>query len=330
MKKHLILIGLLLITSINSNAQLKDISAGLASNSHIYSLVIIKNDKEIYSHYFNGHTQTDLMNDQSLTKSICSILIGIAIEQGYLKSADQKIVDFFPDLNDDPDKRKQEITIRNIMNQASGLYHEDLNKLYEFLSQPMPFTYVLKSDLISEPGKIFHYNNAATHLLSVILTKATGMDTYTFAKKNLFEPMGISHFEWAKMKDGYYDGCGLLSIRLRSADMAKVGNMILNRGQYNNKQIIPAMWANELLQPKTVYQTTWGFDHSTYALCYYHTNYKGTQITYGMGWGGQFLLLIPSMNMVIVTNQDTADETAIQQSNNFIDRIFPAIFQQAH
>jgi len=326
MKPYYLFCCLLLLASYTRAQAVIDTSAAITKNSNLYSLIVDQNDRIIYQRYFNGHTEADLMNDQSLTKSIVSLLIGIAIDKGYISSVDEKIVSFFPELKRDTDQRMQEVTIREIMCQASGLYHEDLTQIGAFLSLPNQYDMVLKSPLVSEPGKVFHYNNAASHLLSVILTRATGMDTYTFAKKYLFSPMGITSLQWAKMNDGYYDGSGLLSIRLRSADMMTIGTLFLHHGRYHNRQIVPSKWIDLVLHPDQFYATDWGFHPSTYALCYYHTIFRGIDITYGMGWGGQFLIIIPSLNTIVVANENTADATAVQQSINFTDRIFPLLF----
>jgi len=180
--------------------------------------------------------------------------------------------------------------------------------------------------MVSSPGKVWHYDNAATHLLSVILTKATGKETHRFAKEALFQPLGITGTEWSKMRDGYDDGSGLLSLHLHSADLVKIGRLILQKGIYNKQQIVSGKWINGLLQPDVSYPSYWGFEHSTYAQCFYHFTYKGTPITYGMGWGGQFLVVIPSQNAIIVINENTADANAIRQSDTFITKIFPVIF----
>src|SRR6185437_871417 len=167
-----------------------DTSVYLRNNPNIYALIIAKDNKIIKSAYYNNYSKNSLFNDQSLTKSICSLLIGIAIDRHYIKSVDEKLTVFFPGLKNDPDKRKQDITIRQVMNQASGLYHEDLRRLNVFLGNSDPSSLVLSVPLMADPGKEWHYNNAASHLLSVILTKATGMDTKTFAAKYLFKQIG--------------------------------------------------------------------------------------------------------------------------------------------
>lgn len=281
----------------------------------------------IHQQYFNGQDSTALFNNQSLTKSVTALLIGIAIDKGYIKSVDEKVVDFFPELKTDTDKRKQDITIRHIMNQASGFYHEGVN-VGALLNIPDPSGYVIKAPLVSEPGRIFRYNNAATHLLSVILTKRTGMDTHLFAQKFLFSPLGITSFDWKKMRDGYDDGCGLLGLRLRSADMLKIGNLVLNKGVYNHRQIVPAKWISSVINPEVTYKTEWGLDQSLYGLCWYHTNYQGTKIIYALGWGGQFMFLIPSLKAVIVTNSSVADATAIKESVLVTSRLFPELIKQ--
>jgi CubicO group peptidase (beta-lactamase class C family) len=228
----------------------------------------------------------------------------------------------------DTDKRKQSITIRMVMNQASGLYHEDLMRLRTYLELPDPSGYVLSAPLAADPDKVWRYNNAASHLLSVILTKSTHMDTKSFADKYLFGPLGITQYQWAKMKDGYYDGSGLLSIQMHSADMLKVGELILNNGVWANQRIVSEKWIHAILDPEIHYPATWGFPNSLYGLDYYHFVYQGTAVTYGMGWGGQFLVVIPSLQAVIMINENIADVNAIRQSNAFIHQIFPLIYEQ--
>ena len=155
-------------------------------DTSLYAMAVTKNQTLIYEHYFNQKSAADLFNDQSLTKGIISILVGIAIDKGFISSLDEKIIRFFPELKQDEDPRKQIITIRQVMNQASGLYHEDLTRLDQYLSLPDPSSYTIQQPLMTDPGYTFHYSNAASHLLSVIITKSSGLTTLEFAKKYLF------------------------------------------------------------------------------------------------------------------------------------------------
>jgi len=312
-----------------AHAQIRiDSSVYVKNNKQLYSVVVSQNVKVVFNQYFNGKTDTTLYNNQSLTKSVMSLLIGIAIDKGYISSVDEKIINYFPQLKGDTDKRKQTITIRQIMNQASGLWHEDVRNMRQYLILQDPTGYVLRQPLVSEPGKVFYYSNAGTHLLSAILTKATGMNTLEFAEKYLFGPLDIQHVHWYKMFDGYYDGCGLYSVEMPTADMNKIGSLLLHKGRYNGKTVVPKKWIAELLNPSISYSTPWGFDGSTYALCFYHYNYDGTPVTYGLGWGGQFVFVIPAKKAVISVNESIDNATAIKASNLFLEKIFPIIYQQ--
>jgi len=332
MKKYILafLISSFVITAGYSQINI-DTTAVIKNNRQLYAIVVSQNDKIIYNQYFNGKNNHDLFNNQSLTKSVMSLLIGIAIDKGYITSVDDKIVKYFPELAQDTDKRKPNITIRQIMNQASGLWHENLGangNIGKYLALPDQSGYVLKAPLVSEPGKVFHYSNAGTHVLSVILTKSTHMSTLEFANKYLFGPLDIKNVEWGKMNDGYYDGCGLLSVHLSTADVNRIASLLLHKGRFNNKSVVSEKWINQLLHPTVFYNTDWGFDGSTYALCFYHYNYQGTPITYGLGWGGQYLFVIPAKNAVITVNENINDATAIRAANLLLNKIFPLIYQQ--
>ena len=151
---------------------------------------------------------------------------------------------------------------------------------------------------------MFQYNNAGSHLLSVILDKATGMNTLAFAQQYLFGPLGITSVQWDKMKDGYYDGAGLGDVCMRSVDMLKIGKLILDEGIYQGKQIIPTVWIKVVRDPAETYHTPWGFQPSRYAAFYYHYALSDEVITYGQGWGGQYLVILPREDAVIVVSQD--------------------------
>lgn len=311
-------------------ASLLDTVTAIRDNPGLYSIVVSRDNHIVYEKYFNGMGKDDLRNDQSLTKDICSLLIGIAIDKGYIPSVDEKISRWFPELNKDTDDRKRNITIRDLMNQASGLYHEQLGTLTgirDFLALPDPSGYTLQAPMAGDPGREWHYNNAATHLLSLIITRSTGMNTLSFAEKYLFEPLDIQAVNWMKMKDDYYDGSGLLSIRLRTCDLIKIGSLLLQEGRYEGRVIVSRKWIDSILRPASPYNADWGFQGSTYALCWYHARAYGVDIIYGMGWGGQFLVIIPSLRTVMAVNESVSDVHAIAQSTLFITRIFPELLK---
>ncbi|WP_143309091.1 serine hydrolase domain-containing protein [Chitinophaga vietnamensis] len=324
MSKHILLILLLCATGY-TRAQ-APFDTALRNNKGIYSLVISMHDSIVYAKGYNGKDYTELCNNQSLTKSIEAVLIGIAIDRGLIPSTDTKIAAYFPALITDKDKRKTAITIADVMNQASGLWHEDLMRLDRYLRLSDPSDYVLRQPLLADPGSELHYNNAASHLLSVILTKATGQATEDFARQYLFEPLGIHQTEWPRMADGYNDGSGLLSVHMSTAAVNKIGQLLLDEGRYQGRQLVSAKWVQALLSPEKKYPAPWGLVNTDYALCFYHKIYRGEKMIFGMGWGGQYLILLPHLHAVITVNQDVNDRNAIQQSNTFMGQLFPLIF----
>src|SRR3569832_1898268 len=104
------------------------------------------------------------------------------------------------------------------------------------------------------------------------------MSTLDFANKYQFGPLDIKNVRWGKMNDGYYDGCGLLSVQMTNADMNKIGSLLLHKGYYNGKAVVPEKWVAEILYPTTTKQTPKKKKKTTYALCFYHFNYNGTPI----------------------------------------------------
>lgn len=329
LRKTLILIAAFLpFMSIHAQPAALDTSAAITGNPYLYGIVVSKNNQVVYQGHYNGSQEDYLQNNQSLTKSIMSLLIGIAVDKKYISSIEQSISLWFPELKKDKDPRKQTITVHQLMDQTSGLWHENLEGgLGEYLALKDPSGFTLQQPLLSDPGKEFHYNNAATHLLSIIITKATGMRTLYFAKKYLFNRLGIHHVDWKKMNDGYYDGAGLQSVYLRTADINKIGSLLLNEGHYGSRRIVSANWVTQLLHPAVTKPTTWGFGNSQYALCWYHVNYEGSDLTYGMGWGGQFMIVIPDRKAVIAVNEKVDDATAVKQSALFTSQVFPRIYQ---
>lgn len=318
---------ILLIGIHNVKSQVPfDTSSHLNNSRAIFSLVVSVKDSVVYARSFNGKTNNDLFNSQSLTKNVMAVLIGIAVDKGFIGSLETRIADVLPVPEDDADNRKLNITVGDVMNQASGLWHENLERLNTYLQLDDPSGYVLKQPLVSEPGRELHYNNAASHLLSLILSKSTGQTTLEFARRYLFEPLDIQQVEWPKMKDGYYDGSGLLSVRMRTVDMNKIGRLLLNGGRYNGKQVVSQGWVQTLLEPVKTYPAPWGLLNTEYGNCFYHRTYRGQTLTYGMGWGGQFLILVRGLNAVVAVNQRVNDRTAVQQSEIFMGEIFPLIF----
>lgn len=219
-------------------AMMEDIQDGGFENLH--SLLIVKDGRLVFEEYFRGHNQRNIDYIASVTKSVTSILIGIAIDQGFIEGSDQYLVELLPSYADviNADPLKQKLQLWHLLSMTSGLewdegtfpYGDSRNDATAMERSPNAVLFVLNRPVIREPGDQFQYSAANPMLLSAILQEATGMTVAEFAKLYLFEPLGISQYQWDAYADGHTHTDGGLSLRPR--DMAKIGQLMLNGGVF--------------------------------------------------------------------------------------------------
>ncbi|WP_018342816.1 serine hydrolase domain-containing protein [Cytophaga aurantiaca] len=300
----------------------------LLSDKGLYSVIVTKNDQTIFKQFYQGKTENDLIEVKSITKSIMSLLIGIALDKKFLQSLDQPLTDFFPELLTDTSAAKKRITIRHVLNHASGLadYEEWPSQMQIWLNSPNPSAFLLSQPLVSEPGKEYRYNSPATHLLSAIVTKASKMETADFAQQYLFKPLGIKSYKWDILRDGFYDGAGI-SLALRTTDLAKIGNLIVQKGTINKTSVISYSYIKILCDLSLKRETPWGLPDSKVGLCWYQTRYEGEVVNYCLGYGGQFLIVFPYRKCVIAVNHNIAVQDPDLQSYNFVKNYLPVIYK---
>lgn len=293
-----------------------------------HSVIVSKNNTVVFETYYNGKTKDSLANVQSLTKGVISILIGIAIDKKYISSENELIENYFSDaFKTLSDKKKKNITIKHLLNQTSGLSWEGYLEHENWLNASKPIDFVLNKPLESVPGEKYNYNSGATHLLSVIISKATGKSTLEFAKAHLFEPLSISTFNWEKRNQGYYDGSGL-GLEMKPRDLLKIGQLVITNGSYNSNQILSPEWIEKMVNNNEKKPTKWGIRNSTHGYCWYKAELNNEQLDYGMGYGGQFIIINQNKGLVIVAthNNDTPD--GIEQQIEFLNKTLPALIKK--
>ncbi len=321
MYKKALFLGLVIISLIPSCRQ-------VTSADSIFSLLISKDDHLISENYFNHKTPEDYSNVQSLTKGIISILVGIAIDNQFLLNENEPIEKYFPiefEHIDDVEKRK--ITIKDLLNQTSGLEWNGFREHSGWLKSDDPIGYVLNKKLENNPGEIYNYNSGATHLLSVIISRSSGLSTLEFANDYLFDALFIDSVQWEKRNDGYYDGAGL-GLSIRPIDLLAIGKLLENNGEIDGKYILSKAWVNKLFNETEKSATLWGLRDSTHGFCWYKSILNGHDINYGMGYGGQFIIIVPDSELVIVTthNHDTAN--GLDQQRDFLQNELPALIEK--
>ncbi|MHA2101260.1 MAG: serine hydrolase, partial [Candidatus Kariarchaeaceae archaeon] len=212
-----------------------------------HSFLIFREGKMLYEKYYDDidfqHSKEAIHPVFSVTKSFTSTLIGIAIDKGFITSIDQKVLDFFPDMTfQNVDSWKQAMDIENLLTMTSGMDWSDDNDFGELSQVEDTVQYILDLPMVFEAGTRYSYNSGASHLLSAIIQRTTGMDTFDFAMKYLFEPLDIkrSDITWRADIDGRVHGGS--NLFLASQDMAKLGQLYLNEGVWEGEQIISKEW----------------------------------------------------------------------------------------
>jgi CubicO group peptidase (beta-lactamase class C family) len=263
---------------------------------HIDSILIVRNGYVVLDAYFYPFLKGQKHIIHSCTKSIMSALIGIAIDKGYIQSVDQPITDFFPGKKfANMDDLKKSITLENLLMMASGLKCRDTYLyrwagLWEMRNSNDWAQYVLDLPMSEAPGEKFEYCNGVSYLLSVIIQNTTGMKTLDFARKYLFGPLDIVDVGWATSPQGFDIGYG--EMWLKPHDMAKFGWLFLNKGRWNNKQILPSAWVDV--------STRGHIDATLFDQYGYQWWVDSAGFYMAVGYKGQFIFVVPQKNLVVV------------------------------
>ena len=274
----------------------------------IYSLLVFKNGYLIAEDYFNNGSADRQVNIHSVTKSITSALMGIALKEGCITSVDQKMMEFFPEFrNRINDPRKNEITIRQLLQMRAGYpWEESTTELFNLLSSGFRNSTLVDVPLVRDPGSDSEYSNLTSHILGIIIARACETDLKSFAQEHLFSPLGIEPKFWQVDWDGNY--LGFSDVELSSTDLAKFGLLYLNAGKHNGEQIVPADWVEESRQIYS--EDTWKFrvgsnwDDNAYG--YQWWSIQAGDYRYDMAWGhgGQQIALLDELDMMVVLLAD--------------------------
>jgi CubicO group peptidase (beta-lactamase class C family) len=267
---------------------------------YLRCVLVARNGYLIGERYFHLYNQNDPQAIHSVSKSILSALVGIAIDKGYIRSIYQRMMDFFPDYAETVvDPRFFDITIKQLLTMTAGLppYESSpgFRNLYEreMLVSPNWIEYIFSHPLDYIPGEEYHYSNSDTHLLSVTIARATGMSTKDFADRYLFDPLNISIRDWRQDPQGYYTGGFRMFFVPR--DLARIGDLYLHYGYIDGRRILTPYWVGDSIR----FQVPG--DQFGYGYLWRLYNIFGYNCYFAWGYGGQFIFNIPELNMVVVT-----------------------------
>jgi CubicO group peptidase (beta-lactamase class C family) len=277
----------------------------------LHSLILVRHGKLVLEEYFHGYERQDLHQIQSCTKSVASLLVGVARDRGEIPSLDDPVFEYFPEHADLRTPEWDAVRLRHLLTMSAGLDWSLLEAYTVRGTGPKLFRRVLSRRVATEPGTKFHYVGANVNLLAGVLHHATGQHADEFAERHLFTPLGIQEWDWGRGSvEGYPSMAGTLE--LRPLDMAKLGQLVLNKGRWNGRQVVPSEWINE----STTRAMTVGSGEDEYGYLWWlapvTVGDTPQKLIVASGWGSQFIHIVPRLDAVLVTTG----------GNNFNGRTF--------
>ncbi len=274
-----------------------------SGGNKLHSVLVVKNDQLILEEYLNGQTADEPHDLRSATKSIRALLMGIAIDQGFVESVDDPIEKYLsqrPQKN--LDSRKSEITIRHLLTMSPGWDCNDWNKKSKGQEDKVYrksdwIQHTLDLPMINDPGTVSNYCSMGAILVAEIISQSSSMSIDAFAKKYLFDPMNITNYNWGHTSNKEVIPSGK-RLYMTSRDFAKIGLLTLNQGKWNGQQLVSSDWIREMTTTKTQIS---GMD---YGYFWWSIPLEADDQTYiaqtATGNGGQYLMLFPELDLVLV------------------------------
>ncbi len=296
--------------------------AGLrAADAH--GVVIVRHGALVYQDYFTGddarwpevrgelarmpHDARTKHDMQSITKSVVGLLVGVALDRGAIRSIDAPVLSFFPAYADLRTPAKDRITLRDMLTMTSGLRWPgtlDLAMGREMDATSDPYRFVLEQPLLAAPGTSWRYSNGSAEVVGAVLRQETGRPLDQYAREVLFKPLGITDWEWGRMGNGF--PAASWGLRLRPRDLAKIGQLVLDQGVWHGQRIVSSGWIKAMTAPQVVRPGGW------YGYLWWpgRSSIDGRTInwTSAVGRGGQYLYVVPSMDLVVVVTAGVYDD----------------------
>lgn len=285
---------------------------------NVHGIVVARSGKLVFEQYFTGQdeiwgrpqgevkfdaqTRHDL---RSVSKSLTSLLVGLAIQRGRIAGVDEPVMKFFPEHADLDTPERRRITLRHLLTMSMGVawdetipYTNPANSEVRMIMAPDGDRFALEQPVVASPGLVYNYSGGATALLGTVVRKTTGQPLDQFAREALLGPLGISDFEWLGMPGkGPAPASGA---RMRPRDMLKLGQLVLAKGQWNGREVVPASWIAESTAAQIsgsgiyYYGYQWWLGHTL-------VDRRVVKWVAGFGLGGQRIYIVPDLDLVLVT-----------------------------
>jgi CubicO group peptidase (beta-lactamase class C family) len=264
------------------------------------SLLVSVDGALVHEQYLNGTRATSLANIKSASKSVMSALVGVALAQGQIKTITEPIAPYFAaELGGAADPRKRSITIEHLLTMQTGLESTSGRNYGAWVTSPNWVRFALTRPLIADPGGGMEYSTGNSHVLSALLTRVTKQSTWQLAQQGLARPLGFSLARWPRDPQGIYFGGNEMLMTPRQ--MLAFGELYLNEGRAGDRLLFPPDWVRRTFVPRG--RSRWGSDRE-YGYGWWIRSLAGRPGYYAWGYGGQFVFVVPSARLVMVTTSD--------------------------
>jgi CubicO group peptidase (beta-lactamase class C family) len=281
------------------------------------SFVVVWGDTVIFEQYWGEHDENKTGNSFSMAKSVVSLLVGVAIEEGQIKSLDDPVSDYLEEFKGE----KENVTIRNVMTMSSGLSWSE-NYIHPFCDVAELYYDTDARDLSlnrreveEEPGVTWRYKSGDTQVLVYVLEAATGKSISELASEKLWRPMGAeSDVLWSLTNDENSAEKGYCCLYSTSKDFARLGKLVNNRGNWNGNQLVDSLYVEEFCSLADLDKAN-GSENNCYGLQYWIYTALPYEVTYFRGMRGQYIISIPSKDLVIVRTGDGTEDQMLGKNN---------------
>jgi CubicO group peptidase (beta-lactamase class C family) len=291
---------------------------GCGQYPNVHAVLVSQRGQRAYAYYALPYTADSLHDIRSAFKSVMSLLVGIALDKGFLHSVQQRVYDFFPEYpRTGPgwDARKQAMTLQDLLEMKSGLACEEFNGTQDcedtVTATPDWVRAALALPMAHAPGTHWAYTSAAPLILSGVLARATRMSVPDFAARYLFAPLGITHYRWTT--DPAHQAMTAGSFHMRPADLLTIGELVANHGVWQRQRLVSARWLRQSMAPRTAIagfsfvgssRTKVARPQPTYYGYYWYRERlvaasSSREVLFASGNGGQYLMLVPSLQLVV-------------------------------
>jgi CubicO group peptidase (beta-lactamase class C family) len=327
---------------IDTTALCQTIERLATPDTNVHGVVVARHGRLVAEWYFSASDRpnaawfarqtrfgpTDRHDLRSITKSVVSLLFGVAQARGQVPALSTPVLDLFPELADLQTRERRLVTLEHLLTMTAGLEWDEsgsyasLNNSATRMSMASDARrFVLERPIAAPPGTRFTYNSGATALLGEVIVRGTGRPLAEFAKEVLFEPLGIVDVEWRAARDGRFEAHS--GLRLRPRDLAKIGRLVLDGGRWGERQVVPTAWVGEALRPRVSVGegVTYGYQWWSGM-----ARQRGGLLAWsgGFGNGGQRLFVVPSLDLVVVITAGRYNETANGRASR---RLFEALLE---